>query len=164
MFDNIQNLVKERLSFLVIEHNFSKPNFYNIAYENYIEYKKENYSINVGIGVNSFVGMDIKTYEKSDSKKSSSYFAIRELISNDEYKKNLVQIEEMELPQECLPEKNLIHNFDFQIQKLQQFDRELRLNIKILLENVELLNGDLTKFSTTYKLKKKIIEKIKSIF
>src|SRR5574338_39994 len=125
MLDDIQILITKRLSFLVNEYDFNQPKIYNLAYENHIEYRKENFSIDVGTELYTLLPFGIKTYKDINSDESLNYFMITQIIPIEEYTKRLEQIGIVELPEEIIPVRKLFFSQKSKFQKLINLDKEL---------------------------------------
>ena len=80
--DNYQKLILHRFSFLMTDYQFNKSEFFNVAYESYIEYRKKNISILVGSEgwTLLFVGLNIYKSANDTNRLEAKRFIIKDII------------------------------------------------------------------------------------
>jgi hypothetical protein len=160
--ENLNQLIRNRFSFLIRDYSFQGPEVYNMAYENHLEFKKEKISIIAVYEDWNSVMFYLVIYKDQEKRKRSDakWYEIRKLFSVEEYEIMLSEIVDRELPANIAPEKNILHNHDFWLKKLKRADREIRLNAKIIKQNNQILNGD----TLSFKSQGSFFNKLKGIF
>jgi len=136
-----ENDIKEYFGFLVSEHNFSYPIFYDLAYEDHAAYIKDDFYVNIAF--DGTYRVTIEKYRKVAQDVLSEKTKMKDL---DYRKRRIYFLSRLD------SKKELYHS----IQHLTGHEKDLFYYATLLKNNPKILNGDFRIFSLWYFILKKI--------